>query len=381
MESRIEEVVKTKEHVLISNENVQQTANQLDRPIQSTELLNNGRSTELKELDHKGDRLCNNKNNNQIESNDEASGRNEKLINLNETNYTISSTDDQLTKGDDQLKPKSEQFKPSDVQCIPNDDQYIPSDVQYIPSNAQYISSDVQYIPSDAQYIPSNAQYIPNDVQYLSSDDQYIPSDAQYIQNDAQYISNNNQSTLGDDQSNDALIEQNDDLSDLIKSDETPRVIKRNYESLLRQESKLSQSAPSLGRLSRLQMMTSEEYTAQFLKNNLELFNKYHNNNLAESAGDPLDEKDEETTLFENENGLRQLNKNAIDFLKNFSAHQYLHQYRPANQLDGFDDEDQLINCNEMSNEVINFSNLLTETHSTSSRLPGNTHLFIFKIG
>lgn len=108
---------------------------------------------------------------------------------------------------------------------------------------------------------------------------------------------------------------------------------------IMRQKSlKLSQSAPNLELFDRqAPQLTHEEYTAQFINENLRLFEFYHNLTSNAQLDQSLhDYSNEEAGLFQRENETGQLNENAIDFLKNFSSHQYLHQYRQAtNETNG----------------------------------------------
>ena len=80
------------------------------------------------------------------------------------------------------------------------------------------------------------------------------------------------------DDSNRLLINLNEqakfnESNELTKSNETYKINQCNF--LIRQESKLSQSAPNLN--NNQSQLTSEEYTTQFINANLKLFNYYHN--------------------------------------------------------------------------------------------------------
>lgn len=112
------------------------------------------------------------------------------------------------------------------------------------------------------------------------------------------------------------------------------RLVGRIDQPLIRQESlKLSHSAPNLELFNqRKSQLTPEEYTAQFINQNLKLFEFYHNlasnGQLDQSA--EFTDSNEDAVLFERENEIKQLNENAIDFLRNFSTHQYFHQYQQS---------------------------------------------------
>ena len=129
---------------------------------------------------------------------------------------------------------------------------------------------------------------------------------------------------------------RSNDLNELTASSSSHtrgRAVEKINHPLIRQESlKLSQSAPNLELFNRRQMrcLTPEEYTAHFINENLKLFEFYHNlasNGRSDQSAEFTD-SNEDAMLFERENEIQQLNENAIDFLKNFSTHRYLHQYR-----------------------------------------------------
>lgn len=139
------------------------------------------------------------------------------------------------------------------------------------------------------------------------------------------------------------LLNRANDFNELTTSNDSHSRAKFvgqiSHPLIMRQDSlKLSQSAPNLGLFNRqTPPLTHEEYTAQFINENLRLFELYHNlasnGQFEQSLHDYLD-SNEEAGLFQRENEVGQLNENAIDFLRNFSSHQYLHQYQqPTNEI------------------------------------------------
>lgn len=128
--------------------------------------------------------------------------------------------------------------------------------------------------------------------------------------------------------------------------------------SIIKEDNRLlSHSAPNL--VSSSSPLTSGEYTEQFIRKNLTLFNKFHNLDYKEECDCNLEDS-EEAILEPNENVIqfdqhefRQLNENAIDFLKNFTSHKHLHQFDKENGADE-QDVDNLVNYNEARKKVRN---------------------------
>ena len=138
-----------------------------------------------------------------------------------------------------------------------------------------------------------------------------------------------------------ALLNHPNNTSELTASNDShTRTTGRNHTGLIRQESlKLSQSAPNLETLhQRTSPLTPEEYSARFINENLKLFEFYHNlaSNGQLDLSAEFTESNDDAVLFERENEDMQLNEKAIDFLKNFSTHQYFHQYQqPIDETNG----------------------------------------------